>query len=254
MDDTRLSAATHNHYQELIGRIGDEYIDYRWNRHPVSRSHYRQTQKAVEFALNHLDKRVEHILEIGCGPGTWTDICLRHTRQMSIVDISSEMLKLVQKRFSGDPIQYHCGDFISSQIELLAVFDVIFSARALEYMDDKQSMVKKSAGLLKPGGQLVIITKNPVWLDKKREEKKASEEEIHRDWVSYHDLTGYFSASGLHDVISYPVCLGSYYPPLNNQIAIKGCELLQSLVYRKPISTGISLLAESYMTVGRKPA
>ena len=27
-----------------------------------------------------------------------------------------------------------------------------------------------------------------------------------------------------------------------------------ALVYRKPISTGISLLAESYMTIGRKPA
>lgn len=249
----KLSDATRNHYEELIGSIGDEYIDYRWKRHPVSRSHFTQTQKSVEFAFGHLGSDIGHLMEIGCGPGTWTDICLRNSRQMTIVDISSEMLKLVRERFAGAPVEYHCGDFISPEIDLPAAFDVIFSARALEYMDNKQDMVKKSAGLLRPGGSLAIVTKNPAWMDRTKKLKTENREEIHSDWVSHQALESYYSSSGLLDVVTYPVCLGSYYPPLNNRLAIKIFDLIQSKVYRKPISAGIALVAESYLTIGRKP-
>ena len=251
---TKLSQATKAHYEELIGRIGDDYIDYRWKRHPVSRSHYLQTQKSVEFAFGRLGDGIEHLLEIGCGPGTWTDICLRHSKQMTIVDISSEMLKLVQERFAGAPIDFHCGDFICQEIRLPARFDVIFSARALEYMDNKRAMVEKSAALLKPGGRLVIITKNPAWLDKKRETSAAGGDDIHCDWIAHRELEGFYEANGLVDVVSFPVCLGSYYAPLNNRLAIKMCGLMQARVHRKPITRGIDFFAESYMTIGRKAA
>jgi ubiquinone/menaquinone biosynthesis C-methylase UbiE len=249
---TKLSQATKTHYEDLIGRIGDDYIDYRWKRHPVSRSHYQHTKKAVEFAFNSLFCTVENLLEIGCGPGTWTDICLRHTKMMTIVDISSEMLKLVQERFAESPINYHCGDFISQQIQLPASFDVIFSARALEYMDNKRAMVEKSVALLKPGGQLVIITKNPAWLDKRRKTNSTDGNDIHCDWIAHQQLESFYIANGLVNVATFPVCLGSYYPPLNNRLAIKIFNLVQERVHRKKITGGIDFLAESYMTIGQK--
>lgn len=248
-----LSDETLSHYEDLIGRIGDDYIEYRWKRNPVSFSHYRHTQKAVEFAFKHIDVSSENLLEIGCGPGTWTDICLKNTRCMTIVDISSEMLKLAKKRFAGEQIDFHCGDFISSQINLTAIYNVIFSARALEYMDDKQAMVEKSAGLLLPGGWLVIITKNPTWRDKKQEPKDSSAEAIHSDWILHQDLEKIYGSIGLENVSTYPVCLGSYCAPFNNSLAIKFWDVLQERIYRKSISSTRYLFTESYMTIGRKP-
>jgi SAM-dependent methyltransferase len=253
MENNELSHATKIHYEELIGRIGEKYIDYRWKRHPVSQSHYRHTRKAVEFAFEHFGGGIGNLMEIGCGPGTWTDICLRHSKSMTIVDISNEMLKVVRNRFAGAPIDFHCGDFISRDISLPGPFDLIFSARALEYMDDKRAMVEKCASLLMHGGRLVIITKNPAWLDKRKERQSTGADVIHRDWVSHQDLERYYSANGLEDVVTFPVCLGSYYPPLNNRLAIKVCDLVQDRVYRRKITSNLDFITESYMTIGRMP-
>lgn len=249
-----LSNATRGHYEDLISKIGDEYIDYRWKKHPVSYSHYRHTRNSVQFAFKFLEGKVDRLLEIGCGPGTWTDLCLERTRQMTIVDISSEMLKLVRQRYNESPIDFICGDYLVEEVATLGTFDIIFTSRAVEYMDDKRSVVEKSARLLKPGGVLIIITKNPLWMDKQRENRQGTgaEDDIHGDWVSWTDLESFYAASGLENIASYPVCLGSYYPPLNNSLGIKACDLLQKAIYRRKISSGLGFLAESYMTIGVK--
>ena len=248
----RLSQATRNHYQELIGQIGAGYIDYRWQRHPVSRSHYRQTRKAVEFAFRGIEPAGE-LLEIGCGPGTWTDICLAHGARLTIVDISSEMLKLVRERFSEAPLDLHCGDFLNDGVEIPRRFDVIFSARALEYMDDKEAMVAKSVRWLSPGGRLVVITKNPGWVDKHREDRRGAADTIHSGWIDWRTLEGHYRRHGLRDVVTYPVCLGSYYRPLSMAPAIRFCDLLQAGLHRHALRPGFDFLVESYMTIGRKP-
>ena len=251
---TTLSQATKGHYEELIGQIGNEYIDYRWKRHPVSRSHYRHTRNSILFALGRLGRPAGHLLEIGCGPGTWTDLCLAHAERMTIVDISSEMLKLVRERFNKNSIDFICGDYLVEEVVAPGTFDVIFTSRAVEYMDDKRAVVEKSARLLKEGGVLIIITKNPRWMDKQRESRHEAgpKDDIHGDWVSWADLESYYAASGLENILSYPVCLGSYYAPLNTSLGIKACDLLQERIYRRKIMPGLVFLAESYMPVGQK--
>ena len=251
----RLSEITCEHYEDLIGRIGDDYIEYRWKRNPVSFSHYRHTQKSVEFAFSSIDAPVLYLLEIGSGPGTWTDICLQHTKSLTIIDISSEMLNLVRKRFHDVSLNLLCGDFLADTIALPHSFDIIFSARAIEYMDDKGAMVAKSVQHLNPGGYLIIITKNPNWMDKRRDSKtfdKSRVKDIHYDWISWSAMEGYYRSQGLTQVTTYPVCLGSYYQPLKNKVGIKICDLIQGLIYRKKISPRLDFLAESYMTIGRK--
>ena len=250
-----LSTATKSHYEELIGQIGNEYIDHRWKNHPVSRSHYQHTKNSVEFAFSQFGGSVNHMLEIGSGPGTWTDICLSHTREMTIVDISSEMLKLVRDRFKNRPIELICGDYISDEVSLPEDFDVIFSARALEYMDNKRAMVAKSSRILKNKGFLVIITKNPRWMDKKKDDLRSggsSEEYIHSDWIGWRELESYYREHGLKNVVTYPVCFGSYYAPLNSFIGIKLCDFLQPRMRQKQIGPNTEFMVESYMTIGQK--
>jgi 2-polyprenyl-3-methyl-5-hydroxy-6-metoxy-1,4-benzoquinol methylase len=242
----------------LISRIGDEYIEYRWKRHPVSRSHYAQTLKSVEFAFNNFcGGTVENLLEIGSGPGTWTGICLRHTTNMTIIDISSEMLKLVRDRFVDIKMELHCGDFISQNIKLTKNYDLIFSARAIEYMDDKGKMVEKCSKSLSPNGILIIITKNPKWMDKQRDlrkQKKHDKNDIQKDWIYWRDMEALFSANNLVEIKTFPVCLGSYNFPLKTLIGIKFCDLIHKLIYRCKISKRFDFLLESYMTIGKKSA
>lgn len=245
-----LSSATERHYQELVGRIGDDYIEYRWMRHPVSRSHYAQTYRSVEFALGRVGTS-RHLLEIGSGPGTWTEICLRHARRVSIVDISSEMLGLVEKRFPDDGLSLTCGDFLDEDLELPDDVDSIFSGRALEYMDDKREMVARSGRHLPSGGALIVITKNPRWRDKRRS-SPGGEALIHSDWIDYQALEEHYREAGFVDVTTYPVCLGSYFRPFNNAVAAKLCDVLQRGLYRRPLLPRMAWLFESYMTVGRK--
>jgi SAM-dependent methyltransferase len=43
------------------------------------------------------------VLELACGPGTWTPQLLRHAETITAVDASPEMLALAARRVSGDP-------------------------------------------------------------------------------------------------------------------------------------------------------
>lgn len=243
-----LSTATKDHYENLVGQLGVGYLDYRWNSNQVSRSHYRHTKASVEFTLGELGK-VDRMLEIGCGPGTWTDLCLQKTRQLTVVDISAEMLKCIAERFPEAKIEALCGDFGSDDIVLDDGFDVIFSARALEYMDSKAAVIGKCVRLLAPGGQLIIITKSPRWMDKKREETAGGI--IQSGWIDWAELEELYQKSGLSCVETYPVCLGSYYFPWATAAGIKVCDLLQKNLYKKRIGS-FERFAESYMTTGVK--
>lgn len=252
----KLSDATRRHYEELIDHIGDDYIEYRWKRNPVSFNHYRHTQRAVEFAFSCIGFKIGRLLEIGSGPGTWTDICLRNTRNITVVDISSEMVKLVRSRFHSAQLEICCGDFLDDSISFSNSFDVIFSARAIEYMDDKEAMVAKSVHHLSPGGYLIIITKNPNWMDKIRVAKdpdKSSKNDIHSDWIPWAAMEYYYRKQQLTDIVSYPVCVGSYYAPLKWTFGIKLCDFIQKRIYRKACNYKVDFLVESYMTIGRKP-
>ncbi|MDD2580652.1 MAG: methyltransferase domain-containing protein [Desulfuromonadaceae bacterium] len=257
MDNEKvLSTATKKYYEDLIHDIGDDYFNYRWKNHPVNRSHYRHTKKSVEFSFSLIDGTANHLLEIGSGPGTWTDICLSHTRKMTIVDISSEMLKVVRERFKNYQIELVCGDFISDEVLLPNGINVIFSARALEYMDNKRAMVSKSCEILTDKGFLVIITKNPRWMDKVKESLQPAisyeNDILQSDWIEWSELEEYYRENGLKNVVTYPVCFGSYNAPLNNFISIKLCDLLHSFMFQRKISTTIDFLVESYMTIGQK--
>jgi SAM-dependent methyltransferase len=47
-----------------------------------------------------------HILEIACGPGTWTDQLARHAESVTAVDASPEMLALAAERVTSDRVRF----------------------------------------------------------------------------------------------------------------------------------------------------
>jgi demethylmenaquinone methyltransferase/2-methoxy-6-polyprenyl-1,4-benzoquinol methylase len=53
------------------------------------------------------------VLELACGPGTWTERLLRHARSLTCVDASPEMLALAAERVSDERVRYLRADVFS---------------------------------------------------------------------------------------------------------------------------------------------
>jgi ubiquinone/menaquinone biosynthesis C-methylase UbiE len=208
----KLSDVTKNHYEDLISQLGDEYIYHRWKKNPVSSSHYYQTLKSIEFAFSNILASGLNILEIGPGPGTWSDICFKYAKTLTVVDISTQMLKVLAEKYKDADMSMHCGDFLLVDFHENQ-YDMIFSARALEYMDNKHDVIIKSANLLRKNGWLIIITKNPYWIDKKNFfiENEQNYDSMHNDWISQNLLKEYFVNNGFVNVRIFPVAFGSYH-------------------------------------------
>jgi SAM-dependent methyltransferase len=259
MKKQKLTETTKNHYEKLIGKIGNDYMYYRWKNHPIKRSHYMHTKKSIEYAFDKIVGKVDDLMEIGCGPGTWTDICLAHSTKTTVLDISDEMIRLIKNRYGSDfNINYVCGDYLDQKVNFTKKFDVIFSARALEYMSDKNFMIGKSCNYLKAGGYLIIITKNPLWRDKVFDEKKkikggsSKKTDIQSDWIYWEKLSQFFLHNSFSLVKILPVCIGSYYFPFNNFIGIKLCDLFYNVISNRQMTAHYNFITESYMIIGKK--
>ena len=118
-------------------------------------------------------------------------------------------------------------------------------------MSDKRQMVTQSYDRIKPGGALVIITKNPDWHDK-RKEKGRSSSKIQSDWISWRDLEVLYREAGFSQILIYPVALGSYHSPFNSRVGIYTCDTLSALLCGREMRNLYNYLSESYLIYGKK--
>jgi len=252
MENNEITEETREHYEDLISEVGEQYFNKRWMSNPVARSHYHQTVKAINHILVRCPQDLD-VLEVGSGPGTWTNVLLEVSRTLKVFDISSEFLKVMKHKYQSESRvrDFICGDFVEDSARLNGEqFDMIFSGRALEYMSSKQQVVENCYDHLKDNGYLVIITKNPMWRDKRL--SKKDNEGIHRAQIYWKDLSSMFYEQGFEDVKVLPAAMGSYHFPLNNRAGACISDLVFKFTFKKPMNESIDALTESYLIIGRK--
>jgi len=250
-----------DHYNETVKNLKGEYIHYRWGESEIKKRHYKQTELALNHALNKV-KRFENVMEIGCGPAVWTPLFSDSATNITLVDISEEMLNVARERLSShNNINYICGDFVNVNLDEKTKYDLIISVRAYEYMSDKPGMVRKCYELLKPGGSLVIVTKNQGWSDhiKDMEElKKTSVDSIpvgaamQMDLIDWREMINFYHLADFKNVVTYPVIIGSYNQPFSSKVGLIMCDLLHKYSHKRPIANWHNSLIESYLTIGKK--
>ncbi|MBI4202799.1 MAG: class I SAM-dependent methyltransferase [Chloroflexi bacterium] len=131
------------------------YMHRRWLKSRSTRWDYAMTRHTL---LEELQPRPhERILEIGCGPGTWTREVVPLCKEMVAVELSEGMVGLAKQYTTPHHVQFIHEDFLKSRPE--GKFDKIFSLRAIEYMGDHRLPAAKIADLLAPGGTIVLVTK-----------------------------------------------------------------------------------------------
>ena len=102
------------------------------------------------------DIRENHILDFGSGEGVTADHFAQHNRVVAI-EPSKEML--VGRWNDYEYRQIH-GDITSLSEFDDNTFDIILCHNVLEYIDDKERVVKELCRVLKPGGMLSVVKHN----------------------------------------------------------------------------------------------
>ncbi len=249
------------HYNEVMGNLKGDYIYYRWGESEIKRRHYRQTETVLKYLLDKIKVRGD-ILEIGCGPAVWTPLFTNYVNSVTLLDISEEALSQARKRLVGQSnINYICGDFVDVELCEEKKYDMIISIRAFEYMSDKLKVVKKCYDLLKPGGHLIIATKNRGWIDHAKDLKRFKNTSINTmpigvtmqmDLMNWHDLMEIYRITGFKEVFTYPVVFGSYSQPFRSKPGLILCDLIHKYCHKYSIAKWQNILVESFLTIGVK--
>lgn len=134
---------------------GKDYGYRRWQKNAVARFDYDATKRAVVNFLK--NKELNSVLEVGCGPGTWTSFLAEHSKKVTAIDISSTMLEQAREKIKSKNVTFVNGDI--SELIIKEKFDLLFSIRAFEYFDKQEAFIMNSFNLLNDGGEIFIITK-----------------------------------------------------------------------------------------------
>ncbi|MDQ6770235.1 MAG: class I SAM-dependent methyltransferase [Gemmatimonadota bacterium] len=257
------------HYNRLMKHLDGQYMYQRWGDSEIKRRHYRQTELGIQFGLTHVS-HLGDVLEIGSGPAVWTTLYLKNARTAVLLDISEEMLAQARTTLSNwneglyvGKARYVCGDFLEV-VQKNESYDTIISSRAFEYMSDKPAFVRKCFTLLRPGGTLLLVTKNHDWRDLRK--TRHNIEHVPRDQIpvalamqldlaSPSSVGEMASAAGFSAVDLYPVVLGSYHPPFDWGPGLVILDALHRLYYRRPMSlipAPLRSLTESFLAVAWK--
>jgi malonyl-CoA O-methyltransferase len=98
---------------------------------------------------------IDRVLEIGCGTGVLTELLLRRFPDAVIhaVDIAAPMIELARDRIGEYRMRWYVAD--AGQFSPDRDFPLIVSSSALHWMTPVQEIIKRLAGMLEPGGDLV---------------------------------------------------------------------------------------------------
>ncbi|MFH1798686.1 MAG: adenosylmethionine--8-amino-7-oxononanoate transaminase [Candidatus Omnitrophota bacterium] len=127
-------------------------------------------EKLVEYRAGR--KKIESILEIGCGTGVYTGILREKYKQADItaIDISKDMIKNARKKNSKNNIQFIVMD--GEEIDLPGKFDLITSNASFQWFSNFDNVLESFSKLLSDKGGLSFSTYGP---DTFKELKKVIE-------------------------------------------------------------------------------
>ena len=228
-------------------KLGDDYEAARWKKNAMQAAQYDMTAETVRLYVLPATQSAARILEVGPGPGTWTKLLLgaNPEAQYTLVDISKEMLGQAREALADrSDITFVESDFLA--FESSQPFDFFFSSRAIEYMHDKAAVASKIASLLARGARGAVVTKTPKPLFNRLRGRGIAD--LHKGQIAPRELTNLLQAAGLEIVGIYTATA---------TVPIIGSAFLNRILFRMigrlPLFYPLTLLAESYCVIFKKP-
>ena len=110
------------------------------------------------------------VLDIGCGPGVYTNALLDRQWRIWGTDLSSRMLMVAKENVQGRPgAEFAVGHTTRLPIAT-AAFDAIICIGVMAYVEDDDQTVAEIARVLKPGGCAIVQLANryaPIRLERR---------------------------------------------------------------------------------------
>lgn len=97
------------------------------------------------------------VLELACGPGTWTAQLLRHAADVTSVDASEEMIAIASARVGTERVRFISADLFQWRPDRR--YDVVFFGFWLSHVPAERfaSFWSTVADCLKPGGRVFFV-------------------------------------------------------------------------------------------------
>ncbi|HEY1518581.1 MAG TPA: class I SAM-dependent methyltransferase [Solirubrobacteraceae bacterium] len=97
------------------------------------------------------------VLELACGPGTWTELLLRHASTLTVVDASPEMLALAAEKVHDERVRFIEADLFDWRPD--RTYDVVFFGFWLSHvpLERFESFWATVGTCLGPGGGVLFV-------------------------------------------------------------------------------------------------
>jgi len=103
----------------------------------------------------------ERMLDVGCGPGSWSSIFLEQVApdgSVTGIDADEMLIRYAIEHSSNTPdaerLDFHCGDFCALPYED-GRFDLVFCGNAMQLVDDPVVALREFVRVTRPGGRIV---------------------------------------------------------------------------------------------------
>jgi 2-polyprenyl-3-methyl-5-hydroxy-6-metoxy-1,4-benzoquinol methylase len=141
------------------------FWDWHWqhwqDRKTINDWKHKRHEAILEF-LGSLGKTNLQILDVGCGPGWYTDKLARFGKVTGL-DLSEEAIEMAKARFPH--ITFIAGN-IYDQLLPAKHFDVVVSQEVIDHVEDSFKFLERIERALKPGGHLVLSGTNKFVVDR----------------------------------------------------------------------------------------
>ena len=133
----------------------------------------RFTDKDVNYIFRNISTEIPTVLDVGCGTGYLTLRFLNHGSKVFALDISQEMLNVLEKKLDKPGAALILADVDTYIKNTNEVFDVITFSSVLHHLPDYLDTIRNAMHLLRNGG-IVYITHEPLGKTKTNREAKES--------------------------------------------------------------------------------
>lgn len=240
-----------NFYNDYVSKLEDGYEYQRWHGNKVSENHLHQTKTVILSCFQNGEK-INNVLEIGCGAGTYTKILSELCNSLTAVDISEEMLNYaIKKEYGSNSVQFVQGDFMELKFDKKS-FDTIIFIRCFEYFREKTLAIEKINLILDDEGKLILVTKNPYYLGSIFRPKSNQDQILHSDRISAKNL-GIICDSIFEGEISFkPAVFNFFFIPIKSLKVKLNNYYFDKYYLSNKIPRLLMPFIESYILVGQK--
>ena len=108
------------------------------------------------FLLRQVPAQCESVLEIGCGTGAFSRALAHRAKQVTAIDLSSEMIRVARSRSHQFPqIEFEVDDIMTRALPAVH-FDCIATIATMHHLSYAE-LLPKLKDALRPGGTLVVL-------------------------------------------------------------------------------------------------